>query len=111
MWGKGRAADRPSELQQRAAEAEALILAMPEADRAAVLAAVERMARAGADLRRLPDAVVEVLGKMIFRFILELHLPAVRKPTAEQLVRQVLAGAPVLLGAHKEAIEGALVGG
>ena len=105
MWGRGRKVERPTELQQRASEAERLILAMPEGDRAAVLAAVERMASAGGDLRTLPDQVVDVLGRLIFKFILELHLPAVRKPTPEQLVRQVVAGAPTLLGPHQAAIE------
>jgi hypothetical protein len=106
MWGgKGRGPERPTELQLRAAEAETLILQMPESDRASVLAAVERMARAGGDLRALPDEVVEVLGRLIFKFFMEMHLPALRKPSPEQLVRQVVAGAPTLLGPHRAAIE------
>jgi hypothetical protein len=108
MWGRRKAAavaERPTELQQRAGEAERLILAMPERDRVSVLAAVERMATAGADLKALPDQVVEVLGRLIFKFILELHLPAMRKPSPEQLVRQVVDGAPTLLGPHRAAIE------
>ena len=104
MWGRGKGGDRPTELQQRAGEAEKLILAMPEADRAAVLAAVERMAgqaaialasRSGCRSARPPD--------------LQIHsgaaLPAVRKPSPEALVRQVVAGAPTLLGPHRAAIE------
>lgn len=105
-WRKKAAKPHASELERFAGQAEALILAMPELERRRVLEAVEVMARAGAELRALPDDVVELLSKMAFKFMLDLNTPSLRrKPSAAELVDQLVRGAPTLLGPHAAALK------
>jgi hypothetical protein len=104
-WGRKRAAQpRASELERLAAEVEARVLAMPDLPRRRVLAAVHAIIAAARGMRELPDEVGEVLGKIVFRFIRDLYLTS-RKPDPAPLVRQLVAGAPTLLGPHQQAIE------
>ena len=104
MWGR-KDVDRRPELERLAASVERLFLAMPAADQQSALAAVSAMARVGAELRVIPDALAAELGKVILRVIAELNMPLRRKPSPHALALQVVAGAPILLGPHQAEIQ------
>ncbi len=113
LWGAGRAARASqTKLERRAAAAEALILAMPEAARQQALEQVTHIAQAIGGLQALPDELVEVLGKLVMDFLLEQKLGEMRdqlgggnKPSPRALVLQIVKGAPTLLGPHRDRIE------
>jgi hypothetical protein len=107
-WGRSSPKVRVTELERLAGLAEKAFLEMPEADRQATLAAVDTIAAAITGLKNLPDALVDLLGRIVVKFLLELHLPLPRKPTPRALVGQIISGAPTLLGPHRQRIEGML---
>lgn len=110
-WGRPKAPPgikpiKLPKLARRAAKAERLILAMTVQDRAAALAAVETIAAAITGLKNLPDELADELGALVVDFLVEMNMPGlIRKPSPAALVRQIIDGAPTLLGPHRARIE------
>lgn len=114
MWGRAKQADRRPELERLAAEVERIFLAMPVDDRALAIDTIKAMARVGADLRVIPDELGAEIGKLLWRIFTEVNLPSVpgfgRRASPRAIVDQILAGAPTLLGPHRDEIEILLMG-
>jgi hypothetical protein len=104
-WGRSAPSTRATELERLAGQAEAAFLAMPPEQQAAALGALETITKAAGDLKAIPEALVDVLGKIVIKFLLELYVVPLRRPPPEKLVRQLLNGAPTLLGPHRTRIE------
>lgn len=89
MFGRGRS----SSLERLAGEAEAIILAMSEAEREHALAGLKQLIAGARSLFALPDALWERLWQMLLLVIAKSQIPGV-KPAA--LIGQILRGAPTL---------------
>lgn len=110
-WGRQKkpAGKKPAtKLERKAGQAEAAFLAMPAADQEAALAAVQTISDAVTGLKNFPPALVDQLGGLVVDFLIELHMPGLRKPPPETLVKQIIDGAPTLLGPHRARIEEAI---
>lgn len=102
-----RNADKRTELERLAADAEALFLAMPPEHQAKVHETIAAIAAAAEGLKVLPEQMGTVLFKIVMRFFQE-RVPVGRVPTVRAQIEALTKGAPTMLGPYRADIEAAV---
>lgn len=103
LWGNGRPL-----LETLASEAQAIVLAMPPSERESAMVGLGHVVTGVRELLGLPDELVGRLFKALAWFMAQMQMPAseaAKKTRARELILQLVAGAPELLGPHKAEIE------